>query len=62
MKPTQQQEKLKKQSIHSVMTITSMEYHTDLRMRIWNFRPKGDGRSGPLGPLLPVKNLTFWYT
>ena len=29
MKPTQQQEKLKKQSIHSVMTITSMEYHTD---------------------------------
>ena len=58
MKPTQQQEKLKKQSIHSVMIITSMEY----RMRIWNFRPKGDGRSGPLGPLLPVKNLTFWYT
>ena len=31
-------------------------------LRIWNFRPKGDGRSGPLGPLLPVKNLTFWYT
>ena len=29
MKPTQQEEKLKKQSIHSVMTITSMEYHTD---------------------------------
>ena len=32
------------------------------QMQIWNFRPKGDGRSGPLGPLLPVKNLTFWYT
>ena len=45
MKPTQQQEKLKKQSIHSVMTITSMEYHTDFES--WNFRPKGDGRSGP---------------
>ena len=29
MKPTQQQEKLKKQSIHSVMTITLMECHTD---------------------------------
>ena len=29
MKPTQQQEKLKKQSIHSVMTIIYMEYHTD---------------------------------
>ena len=26
------------------------------------FSPKGDSRSGPLGPLLPVKNLTFWYT
>ena len=27
-----------------------------------NFRPKGDGRSGPRGPLLPEKNLTFWDT
>ena len=34
MKPTQQEEKLKKQSIHSVMTITSMEYHTDFP-HIW---------------------------
>ena len=52
MKPTQQQEKLKKQSIHSVMLITSMEYHTDFhtfgrKEGILNFRPKGDGRSGP---------------
>ena len=29
---------------------------------IWNFRLKGDSRSGPWGPLLPVKNLTFSYT
>ena len=28
----------------------------------WNFHLKGDGRSGPWGPLLPVRNLTFWYT
>ena len=25
----------------------------------WNFRPEGDGRSGPWGPLLPERNLTF---
>ena len=25
-----------------------------------NFRPKGDGRSGLRGPLLPEKGLTFW--
>ena len=29
MKPTQPQEKLKKQFIHSAITITSMEYHSD---------------------------------
>ena len=29
MKPTQQQEKLRKQFILSAITITSMEYHTD---------------------------------
>ena len=29
MKPTQQQEKLKKQFILSAITIPSMEYHTD---------------------------------
>ena len=29
MKPTQQQEKLKKQFILSAITVTSMEYHTD---------------------------------
>ena len=28
----------------------------------WNFRQKGDGRSGPLGYLLPERNLTFWCT
>ena len=27
-----------------------------------NFRPKGDGRSGPREPLLPEKNLTFSST
>ena len=43
MKPTQQQGRLKKQFILSVITITLMEYHCE----IWNFRPKGDGRSGP---------------
>ena len=32
------------------------------RTESWNFRPKGDGRSGPWGPLLPERNLTFWYT
>ena len=29
MKPTQQQEKFKKQFILSAITVTSMEYHTD---------------------------------
>ena len=50
MKPTQQQENLKKQFILSAITITSMEYHTDFHTsetESWNFRPKGDGRSGP---------------
>ena len=28
----------------------------------WNFRLKGDGRSGLSGPLLPERNLTFWCT
>ena len=26
----------------------------------WNFRPKGDGRSGPSGPLLPEKILNIF--
>ena len=25
----------------------------------WNFCPKGDGRAGSSGPLLPERNLTF---
>ena len=37
MKQTQQQEKLKKQSIHSVMLITSMEY----RNANLEFSPEG---------------------
>ena len=60
MKPTQQQEKLKKQLILSTITITSMEYPN--RTESWNLRPKGDGRSGPSVPLLPERNLTFWHT
>ena len=43
MKPAQQREKLRKQFIVSAIAITSMEYRTES----WNFRPKGDGRSGP---------------
>ena len=27
---------------------------------MWKFRPKGDCRSGPSGPLLPEKSLTFY--
>ena len=47
MKPTQQQEKLKKQSILSAITITSMEYHTDihtseLKVRIFSRRTMVD--------------------
>ena len=63
MKPTQQQEKLKKQSIHSVMTITSMEYHTDFHTsgsHCRKFSPEGDGGSGRRP--LPPSHLTFWQT
>ena len=35
---------------------------SDLKLESWNFRPKVDGRSGPWGPLLPERNLTFWCT
>ena len=36
MKPTQQEERLKKQFILSAITITSMEYHTDFLFFIKN--------------------------
>ena len=42
--------------------VCSLENSIQLSTRkegIWNFRPMGDGRSGPGGPLLPVKNLTL---
>ena len=53
---------LRRNTLSELIKFAYTPHFLHMRMRIWNFRPKGDGRSGPLGPLLPVKNLTFWYT
>ena len=38
-------------------TVQQKQLQRGLMNEKWNFRPRGDGRSGPWGPLLPEKRL-----
>ena len=41
------------------VTGTSHADRHSIELKTGIFRPEGDGRSGPRGPLLPERNLTF---